>query len=99
VQGAGADSDGVQADAILAQGTTDALIDFNAVNGGPAAFGVHNEDAAGSRITSNRLNRLKIAVVDQSSSDSTVVQNFGFQDTVGIQITHSSGVYRDNVLL
>jgi hypothetical protein len=94
VQGAGADASG-----ILAQGTTDAVIEFNAVNGGPGAYGVQNVEATGSMITSNRLNGLKIAVVDQSSSDSTVFFNFGFRDTVGIQTTDSSGVYRDNLFL
>jgi hypothetical protein len=94
VIGAGDDASG-----ILTQGTTDAVIEFNAVNGGSAAYGVQNEDATGSVITSNRLNGLKVAVVDQSSSDSIVVFNFGFRDTVGIQTTDSSGVYRDNLFI
>jgi parallel beta-helix repeat protein len=82
---------------ILAQGTTNAVIDSNGVSGGPAAYGVDNESATGSRITTNILNDLKVAVFDNASTSSTVMTNVGFGDTVGLQVTGSiRGVYSDN---
>jgi hypothetical protein len=41
-------------------------------------------DATGSVIASNPLLGLEVGVVDQSSSNNTVVHNFGFRDAVGL---------------
>jgi hypothetical protein len=84
---------------ILAQDTTDAVMEFNTVNGGRAAYGVDDQGATGSMITGNRLNGLNVAVIDQSSINSTVAFNFGVGDNVGIQAIDSSGVYHDNVFI
>jgi hypothetical protein len=85
---------------ILVQGTTDAVIDSNSITGGPAASGVDNENATRSKIMTNTLNDLKVALIDNSSTNSHVIHNAGFGDTVGLQVTGSiRGVYEDNVFV
>jgi hypothetical protein len=89
----------VNGQGIVAQGTTGAVMKFNAVIGSSSSIGIYNLNAMRSTITENLLNGLHYGVADQSSHNGTIAFNVGAGDTQGINVTNSTDAVHDNLFI